>query len=852
MHSFAKRPLKKKTTAKADSLKQVFFYSPDERSGLHIAVQRADAQWVDLGMLVSSDYSSWGSEKRMFNPYVIRANDGTWRAVWQVNETAPCFAAAYSQDLVTWRPQDYPRMSAQGVLSPVIFKVKSDDPNKERFMVFYQTPEGKLRQTVASNDFRTFSPDKEAGEHAEDMIAKHSLLNDSITINGKRFIGAVFSLKPSELNRIVESFDRQKAEAELNSEAMKDDAQRYEGLKKLQATLTVFPKQQKTISDKLIGVFFEDISFGADGGLYAELVQNRDFEYTAVDHKDWTATTAWTSPSKIVISTDSPLSEANPHHAVLTTHSITNSGWDGIALKAGEKYDFSIFVRCIDCKKKDFTVQLTENGKTVATVKMRAQSDGWQQLTATLIPQHNTSNAQLVVTPLKKGSMAVDMVSLFPQKTFKNRKNGLRADLAQAIADLHPKFVRFPGGCMTHGEGLGNIYRWSQSVGPLQDRLPARNLWNYHQTRGLGFFEYFQFCEDIGAEPLPVLAAGVPCQNSPADANGYGGQQGGIPMDQMQAYIDDLLHLIEWANADPATNSWAKMRADAGHPAPFHLKYIGIGNEDIISTVFEERYEMIARAIRNKYPDIQIVGTAGPFHAPSADYIEGWKFARSNQDLCNLVDEHYYESPAWFINHQDYYDHYDRKGPKVYLGEYASRTRTLESALAEAIYLCNIERNGDVVAMTSYAPLLCNEKHANWNPNMIYFTNDGLTQTPSYFTQHLFGNHSGNRFISSQISISADLKTPETRMSLEKKLTKRIATSVVRDAATNRTYLKVVNALPAQLTLTVKGLRLRANAKTITLTGKPSDTAAQPVEGTVGTDDGTLTLPAYSLTVVEL
>ena len=852
VHSDAKRPLKRKTTAKADSLKQVFLYSPNERAGLHIATQRADKQWYDMGMLVGSDYSSWGSEKRMYNPYVIRANDGSWRAVWQVNQTAPCFAAAYSQDLVTWRPQDYPRMSAQGVLSPVIFKVKSDDPQKEKFMIFYRTPDESLRQTIASNDFRTFSPDKEAGEHAEEMISKYSLLNDTVTIDGKRFTGAIFPLKPSELNKIVESFDRQKAEAELNSEAMKDDAHRYEGMKNVQATLTVFPKQQKAISDKLIGVFFEDISYGADGGLYAELVQNRDFEYSSVDHKDWNATTAWTSPSKIVIQTDNPLSKNNPNYAVLTTHSITNNGWDGMALKAGDKYDFSLYVRCIDCKKKDFTVQLTENGKTVATAKLRVQGDGWQQLTATLVPQQNTHNAQLVVTPLKKGAMAVDMISLFPQKTFKGRKNGLRADLAQAVADLHPKFVRFPGGCMSHGEGLGNIYRWSHSVGPLQDRVPARNLWNYHQTRGLGFFEYFQFCEDIGAEPLPVLAAGVPCQNSPADQNGYGGQQGGIPMDQMQEYIDDLLHLIEWANGDPATSQWAKMRADAGHAAPFRLKYIGIGNEDIISTVFEERYEMIARAIREKYPDIKICGTAGPFHAPSADYIEGWRFAKEHKDLHDLVDEHYYESPGWFLNHQDYYDHYDRKGPKVYLGEYASRTRTLESALAEAIYLCNIERNGDVVSMTSYAPLFCSEKHSNWNPDMIYFNSDSLTLTPSYHTQRLFSLHTGNRYIGSQLEVTADFKTPETRLSQERKLNKRVVASVVRDTRTGKTYLKVVNALPAPLKLTVKGLKLRATAKTEMFSGQPADNSVTPVAGTLGSDDGLLSVPAYAVVAVEL
>ena len=849
----AKRPLKRKSAAaKADSLKQVFFYSPGERDGLFVAAQRANDQWYNLGQLVQSDYSRWGTEKRMYNPYVIRANDGTWRAVWQVNDTAPCFAAAYSEDLVTWRPQDYPRMSSKGVFSPVIFKVKSDDPQKEKFMIFFRTADDQLRQTVASNDFRTFTPDKEAGEHAEEMIRKHSLLNDTVVIDGKRQAGVIFGIKPSELNKIIANFDRQKAEAEMNSETMKDDAQRYAGMKNLKATLTVFPKRQKTISDKLIGVFFEDISYAADGGLYAELVQNRDFEYTAADNRDWNATTAWTSSAKMDVRTEQPLSQNNPHYAVLSNRTITNSGWDGMALKAGDKYDLSLYARCLDCKKKDLSVQLTENGKVVATAKIRVQGANWQQYNVTLVASQTTRNGQLALTPLKKGSVAVDMVSLFPQKTFKGRKNGLRADLAQAIADLHPKFVRFPGGCMSHGDGIDNIYHWNHTIGPLQDRRPDRNIWNYHQTRGLGFYEYFQFCEDIGAEPLPVLAAGVPCQNSGPDADGYGGQQGGIPLEKMPDYIDELLHLIEWANGDPATSQWAKMRADAGHPEPFHLKYIGIGNEDIISTAFEERYEMICKSIRQMYPEIKICGTAGPFHAPSSDYVEGWRFANEHKDLHDLVDEHYYESVGWFLNHQDYYDRYDRRGPKVYLGEYASRTRTHESALAEAIHLCNIERNGDVVSMTSYAPLLCNEKHQNWTPDMIYYTNDSLKLTPSYHTQRLFSLHGGNRYVESQLEVSADFKTPETRLSQERKLNQRAVASVVRDTRTGKTHLKVVNALPVPMQLSVKGLRLRSTAKTETFSGRPADMDVTPVMGTVGTDDGTLTVPAYGVMSVEL
>ena len=437
------------------------------------------------------------------------------------------------------------------------------------------------------------------------------------------------------------------------------------------------------------------------------------------------------------------------------------------------------------------------------------------------------------------------MISLFPQKTFKGRKNGLRADLAQTIADLQPKFVRFPGGCMSHGDGLDNIYRWKHTVGPLQDRTPDRNIWNYHQTRGLGFYEYFQFCEDIGAEPLPVLAAGVPCQNSAPDANGYGGQQGGIPMDEMPAYIQEILDMIEWANGDPATSKWAKMRAEAGHPAPFNLKYIGIGNEDIISTAFEDRFSMICRAIREKYPEIQICGTAGPFHTPSSDYIEGWLFAFEHQDIIDLVDEHYYESVGWFVNNQDYYDNYDRKGPKVYLGEYAARSAhgNIDCALAEALHLCGIERNGDVVEMTSYAPMLCHKKHQNWNPDMIYFDNETIELTPSYHTQRLFSKYSGTHYLDSYID------------GLPEDAQRRVAASIVCDTKTGKGYLKVVNTLPVALALDVTGLEISADRPFEGFSGKPGQERVEVKSGKTGKLDKDVfkvELPPYSFRVIEL
>jgi alpha-L-arabinofuranosidase len=307
-------------------------------------------------------------------------------------------------------------------------------------------------------------------------------------------------------------------------------------------------------------------------------------------------------------------------------------------------------------------------------------------------------------------------------------------------------------------------------------------------------------------------------------------------MADMPAYCEEILNMIDWANGDPATSKWARMRADAGHPEPFNLKYVGIGNEDLISTAFEERCKMITEAIKARYPDIVVCGTAGPFHYPSSDYIEGWKYANANRKSIDMVDEHYYESPGWFLHHQDYYDGYDRHAAKVYLGEWASRTSTMESALAEALYLCSLERNGDVVAMTSYAPLLCKEGYANWNPDMIYFNNDSIVRlTPSYHTQRLWGTSGGDRYVSSALDLPSDLRY-------------RVAASVVEDTASGKTYLKLVNALPREVQLQVSGLTIPAGAKIERMSGGVGDKEATLTHLTASGQQ--LTLPPYSVSVI--
>ena len=828
----AQRPKPSYEIVKRDTTCSIFIYSPGEREGLHLAYYTFDQHWYDVGQLCSSDYSQWGREKRMYHPSVLHAKDGTWRLVFQVNDYAPCFAAAYSEDLLTWRPQDYPRMKEQGVLEPVMFQM--DNGNID---IYFKTKDGSRRYVPATEDFRHFTESPEASTISDD-----AWLRDTATVNGKLREGNFFEVPKVHLDYITQYFDVMRQEGQLAGETMRDDSKRFTQLASpVKATLTVDASDSKAISDKLVGVFFEDISRAADGGLYAELMQNGDFEYTAADHGGWSATTAWKSSKPITIATDKPLSRNNPHYAVMQRDTLFNIGWEGIPGNQ-QCYDFSIFARTIDNAKNQLDVALVSpEGVVLAQDRLKIVGQQWKQYTLQLNTDlkkfvGRLDGCQLRLVARKDGKLAVDMVSLFPHETFKG--HGLRKDMAEAIAALHPKFVRFPGGCMSHGQGLDNIYHWNETVGPLQDRKPDKNIWGYHQTRGLGFFEFFQFCEDIGAEPLPVLAAGVPCQNSAPDKNGFGGQQGGIPMSDMPAYCQEILDLIEWANGDPATSKWAKMRADAGHPEPFNLKYIGIGNEDIISTTFEERYEMICKAIKQKYPNIIVCGTVGPFHDPSADYVEGWKFAKAHHNIIDMVDEHYYESPGWFMHHQNYYDDYDRKGPKVYLGEYASRTRTVESALVEAMHLCSLQRNGDVVAMSSYAPLLCKEGYANWNPDMIYFNNDTITSlTPSYYTQLLFGTHSGDRYVASRLSLPEDIAY-------------RVAASVVKDTKTGRTYLTVVNALPSTLNLSVEGLAIPQGAAMVGFSGKVTDKKVELEHATASGQQ--LVLPPYAVRVVTV
>ncbi|MEJ5259874.1 MAG: alpha-L-arabinofuranosidase C-terminal domain-containing protein [Anaerohalosphaeraceae bacterium] len=619
----------------------------------------------------------------------------------------------------------------------------------------------------------------------------------------------------------------------------------------------------KPISPMLFGIFFEDLNYAADGGLYAELVQNRSFEYSALDRPDWNALTGWQllkraeGDGTAYIGDARPLGPNNPRYLELHCRAgregsavgLSNSGFGGIVLKAGEGYTFSVFARQQPGRHFSWQVCLESRDGTILDSRdLPPLSSDWKPYSAVLHPKESTDSGRIVLWIHGDGVIYLDMVSLFPQNTFKNRKNGLRRDLAEVIADLKPRFVRFPGGCLVHGDGLSNLYRWKDTIGPVEHRKAQKNIWRYHQTVGLGYFEYFQFCEDIGAEPVPVMAAGVSCQNT--DRYWGVGQQA-VPLEKMPEYIQEVLDLIEWANGAP-DSTWGRLRAQAGHPEPFNLKYLGIGNEDAMTPAFRERFEMLYRAVKAKYPDITVIGTVGP--APEGfDFEEGWKFADALR--LEMVDEHGYKSPQWFWSNLNRYDRYDRTKSKVYLGEYAAhepdRRNTLRSALAEAAYMIALERNGDLVRMASYAPLLGKHGNTQWNPNLIYFTNTEVLRTANYYVQMLFGTHAGDRYL------PANLDPP---LSDEKKF----AFSAVRDSRNGDIIVKMVNgdAQAVTLTLNLQGLpQAETPAIQTLLTAdtpdacntfrSPNDIVPKTAPITLR-DEQTFTAAPYSLTVLRI
>ncbi|AGL17277.1 alpha-L-arabinofuranosidase C-terminal domain-containing protein [Actinoplanes sp. N902-109] len=522
-------------------------------------------------------------------------------------------------------------------------------------------------------------------------------------------------------------------------------------------TITVEPGVTgPAIDDAMYGIFLEDINFGADGGLYAELVRNRSFEFLPVDNASYTGMTAWTpvaeaggSGTATTVNDDARLNERNRTYLKLGLsgtgrYGVTNSGYNtGFAVRRGARYTFSVWARTDDPAGTPLTVTLTGTRTTTLTVR----GDSWRKYTATMTAGRTTDTGRLAVLGAGRGTLRLDMVSLFPRDTYRHRPNGLRKDLAEKIAALHPGFVRFPGGCLVNTGSMASYdaasgfpraraYQWKDTVGPVEARATNANFWGYNQSYGLGYYEYLQFAEDIGAKPVPVV---------PALVTGCGQNRATDDPALLQRHLQDTLDLIEFANG-PVTSTWGRLRARMGHPRPFGLDRIAVGNEENLPEQYFATFLRFRAAIEAKYPDVTVIGNSGP-DDQGATFDDLW--ARNRAAGVDMVDEHYYNSPSWFLQNNKRYDSYDRSGPAVFLGEYASLDNKLANSLSEAAYMTGLERNADVVRMASYAPLLANIDNVQWRPDLIWFDNDESWGSTSYLVQKLFSTNTGDRVVRS-------------------------------------------------------------------------------------------------------
>ena len=639
------------------------------------------------------------------------------------------------------------------------------------------------------------------------------------------------------------------------------------------------PKGGTAISDELIGIFFEDISSSADGGINAELLRNGSFEFNPNEQDGWGPSTAWRvlrpghSLGCVETRMDNPLHANNANYMRLNVervkeyydytgwkgYGLENGGYNGISVKAGAKYDFSVFLRNMGSAKQIRVVLGQPQGwgrdpKILAETTFEANDPAWRKYTATLTSAEDCKNAILQILVLNTGSIDIDQVSLMPQDTYKG--HGLRKDLIEALADLNPRFMRFPGGCVVHGGGDGfwNTYRWKTTIGPVEQRRQLKNTWGYHQSVQVGYYEYFQLCEDLNMAPLPILPCGVSCQGTNGGWSMRTQAQDVVPMSEMDEWTQDALDLIEWANGDPATSKWAKMRADAGHPKPFGLKYLGIGNEEKITPEFCERFKYMYDRITKAHPEIVIVGTAGPgSHPGNPDFDNGWKFAEELN--MPILDEHYYEPNSYFLSSRQY-DKYPRdRKTKVYLGEYAAKDKKLIDALAEGLYLLHVERNGDVVCMTSYAPLFARKEATNWNPDLIYFDNERPYLTCSYYVQQMFGQSAGQYYYGDCVTFQGDAKGVNQPVQ-----DSHYGQSVVLNVKTRKLFVKICNASgdakKADINLSRFGIKGMASKTTIA--GNANDEnnyEAQPIapkkEQVKTGKKFTLDVAPYSMVMLE-
>lgn len=602
------------------------------------------------------------------------------------------------------------------------------------------------------------------------------------------------------------------------------------------------------IQPTMYGLFFEDINYAADGGLYAEMVKNRSFEFPD-------PLMGWEAFGGVAVQADGPF-ERCPHYVSLTDpgHShkrtgLTNEGFFGVAFRQGEEYRFSVWARAPHGKSA-ITVELIDpatmgESQVMARAKVAIDSRDWKKYTVTLTPDATVAKGRLRVFLSSSRQADLEHLSLFPVNTWQGDENGLRADLAGLLADMHPGVLRFPGGCIVEGTDLATRYQWKNTVGPVENRPLNENRWHYtfphrffpdyYQSYGLGFYEFFRLAEQIGAEPLPVVSVGLACQYQNKDMSAH------VPVDSLQPYIDDALDLIEFANGDTLT-TWGALRASMGHPAPFGLKFIGVGNEQW-GPEYVERLQPFVKAIRARYPDVKIVGSSGP--SASGDKFD-YLWPEMTRLGADLVDEHYYAPETFFLDGATRYDKYSRKGPHVFAGEYAchgkgKKYNHFNAALLEAAFMTGLERNADIVDMATYAPLFAHVEGWQWRPDMIWFDNLRSVPTASYFVQQLYATHRGDRVLPLTLD-GSPLTGADGQYGL-------YATAAIQD---NSYIIKVVNTSgePRDITIDFRGLprkmRLAPEYTLITLSS-PEGPDADNVS-TLLSEDSTGSLPVAPVT----
>ena len=633
---------------------------------------------------------------------------------------------------------------------------------------------------------------------------------------------------------------------------------------KIQPIVVNVDKPKSDIKSTMWGVFFEDINFGADGGLYAEMVKNRSFEF-AKPRTGWQVNIPSTDSSHFVLQNRGALNISNPRFARITIKDgsaknfISNEGFRGMGIKQNNSYNFSVMAALPTESNIRMRIELiSQKGEKIGEASITPKGKEWKKYEAGFMATATDLKGSLRISFEGTGVIDIDMVSLFPGDTWKGRPYGLRSDIAQLLADLKPGFLRFPGGCIVEGYDLSLRYQWKKTIGNIEDRQTIINRWNtefahrqtpdYYQSFGLGFFEYFQLAEDIGAEPLPILNCGMACQFNSAEV---------VPLLQLDPYIQDAIDLIEFANG-AADSKWGKIRTQMGHPAPFNLKMVGIGNEQWGPQYFE-RYNLFEKALTAKYPDIKIVSGAGP--SPD-DELFKYAVTELKKVKVAIVDEHYYRPPSWFRDNATRYDNYDRNSYKIFAGEFAAQSvatcspdnkNNWECALSEAAFMTGLERNADVVNMCSYAPLLGHVDGWQWTPDLIWFNNLTAYGTTNYYVQKLFSTNKGTHLL----NMLQDNKPLTGQQGLY--------ASAALDKGTNEIILKLVNtAATAQSSNTVlqtsRKILPEANMtvlKNATLDGLntiDNPAVIKPVDQkiTLKGKNVSLSLPPYSVTVIRV